>query len=85
MKDKKSRACGTIGLVGLCIGAGAAHGLDAQAPADSGPPRTAAAAAPSELQEVLVTGYRKSLTQSTEAKREAIGFIDQVKIGRAHV
>jgi TonB-dependent receptor len=76
VKDTKGRARGTIGLVGLCIGAGVAQGQEA--PADNGPPRAATAAAPSELQEVVVTGYRKSLTQSTEAKREAIGFIDQV-------
>ena len=77
MKDRKSHVYGTMGLVGLCIGVSAAHGQDLQAPADAGAAR-AASAAPSELQEVVVTGYRKSLTQSTEAKREAIGFIDQV-------
>ena len=75
MTDRKSRACATIGLLGLCIGAGAAHGQQAPTPTDSGPPPAAASA---ELQEVIVTGYRKSLTQSTEAKREATGFIDQV-------
>ena len=78
MRNRRSRACGTIGLVGVCIGAGTAHGQDIQASAASGPPRAASAAAPSELQEIVVTGYRKSLTESTEAKREATGFIDQV-------
>ena len=78
MKDRKSRAHGTIGLVGLCIGAGVAQGQQAPTLADNGPPPAAVPASPAELQEVLVTGYRKSLTQSTEAKREAIGFIDQI-------
>jgi TonB-dependent receptor len=40
--------------------------------------QTAPAAATPELQEVVVSGYRKSLTESTEAKRESIGFLDQV-------
>jgi TonB-dependent receptor len=67
-----------MGLASLCVSAGAALAQQAQAPPDNGPQPVAAAAAPGELQEVIVTGYRKSLTQSTEAKREAIGFIDQV-------
>jgi len=56
--------------------AGAAQGQQAPA-ADNGPPG-GGRAAPGELQEVVVTGYRKSLTQSTDAKREATGFIDQI-------
>ncbi len=53
------------------------QGALAQAPGDNGPPRSAPGEPP-DVQEVIVTGYRKSLTESTAAKREAIGFIDQV-------
>src|SRR5882757_2041965 len=75
-----SRACGYLGLIGACLGAASAvHGQQAQSLADNGPQRTSAGPnAPGDLQEVIVTGYRKSLTESTEAKREAVGFIDQV-------
>jgi TonB-dependent receptor len=62
----------------VSIGASTAHGQNVPAAADSGPPRAATAAVPADLQEVVVTGYRKSLTESTEAKRQATGFIDQV-------
>src|SRR3954462_10266178 len=51
----------------------------AVAHAQTGPERVAAADGPRpDVQEVVVTGYRKSLTQSTDAKRDAIGFIDEV-------
>ena len=53
MKDAKSRAREIIGLVGLCLSAGIAHGADAIPPS--------ATAAADEVQEVVVTGYRKSL------------------------
>lgn len=76
MKNSKDRALETVGLIGLCLSAGMAHGADAPAPADNNPSNPASAAG--EVQEVVVTGYRKSLTQSTDAKRDAIGFIDQV-------
>src|SRR4051812_32448017 len=52
-----------------------AHAADAPALADNSPSNPTATG---EVQEVVVTGYRKSLTQSTDAKRDAIGFIDQV-------
>jgi TonB-dependent receptor len=52
-----------------------AQGPDGAA-AENGPPRTAAA--PSEVQEVVVTGYRKSLEDATSAKRESITFSDSV-------
>jgi len=38
----------------------------------------AAAFGPPELQEVVVTGYRKSLEDATAAKRESITFSDSV-------
>jgi outer membrane receptor for ferrienterochelin and colicin len=58
------------------MGAGAAQGQQAQVPADNGPRRVAEA--PAELQEVIVTGYRKSLADATSAKRESITFSDSV-------
>jgi TonB-dependent receptor len=77
---EKSLACGYLGLVGACLGAASAvHGQQAQTPADNGPQASNAGPnAPADLQEVIITGYRKSLTESTEAKRDATGFIDQV-------
>lgn len=77
---QKSRVYGYLNLIGVCLGAAsAAHGQQAQPSADNGPPRAGAGSNTyAELQEVTVTGYRKSLTESTEAKRDATGFLDQV-------
>src|SRR3954465_879001 len=77
VKNSKGRARETIGFIGLCFTAGMAQGADGPAPADNKTSNPTSAAA-WEVQEVVVTGYRKSLTQSTDAKREAIGFIDQI-------
>ena len=79
MRDK-SLACGYLGLIGCCLGAASAvHGQQAPTTADNGPPASSAGPnAPADLQEVIITGYRRSLTESTEAKRDATGFIDQV-------
>jgi TonB-dependent receptor len=75
---QKSRSYGYLGLIGAFV-ASAVHGQQAQTSADSSPPRPDAGSNTFvDLQEVVVTGYRKSLTESTEAKREATGFIDQV-------
>jgi TonB-dependent receptor len=73
VKDRKFRALGiglSIGFTGLSIGAGVARGDEAQT--------TAGPTAPPELQEVVVTGYRKSLEDATTAKRESITFSDSV-------
>ncbi|MBV8803561.1 MAG: TonB-dependent receptor, partial [Sinobacteraceae bacterium] len=75
MEDFKSRAGATAGLISLSLITGIACGQDGPAPAQGG---SQAAGGAAELQEVIVTGYRKSLTESTEAKREATGFIDQI-------
>jgi TonB-dependent receptor len=66
-----------MGLVSLCVSAGALA-QQAQARPDSGPQHLAAAGAPAELQEVVVTGYRKSLEDATSAKRDSITFTDSV-------
>ena len=56
-----------------------ALGAAAVAQAQTGPARVADASDSSpDLQEVIVTGYRRSLEESTQAKRDAIGFIDQI-------
>src|SRR5215469_7881624 len=38
----------------------------------------AAEAAPGTVEEVVITGYRKSLTEATEAKRDSTTFTDSV-------
>ncbi|HEV7443384.1 MAG TPA: hypothetical protein VGO18_12375, partial [Steroidobacteraceae bacterium] len=77
MENRKPRACAIMGLVSLCVSAGALA-QQAQARPDSGPQHLAAAGAPAELQEVVVTGYRKSLEDATSAKRDSITFTDSV-------
>jgi TonB-dependent receptor len=77
---QKYLAYSYLGLIGVCLGAtSAARGQQAPTPADTGPERPAAS--PDTLpvlEEIVVTGYRKSLSESTAAKRDAIGFLDQV-------
>ena len=75
MRDLKLRAGATAALVILCRGPGTAHAQEGPTPPPGGAQRPVEAP---QLQEVIVTGYRRSLTESTEAKRDAIGFIDQV-------
>ena len=70
MKDYRS-------LLGLIVGVGALGATTAQA--QTGPERAASADESSpDVQEVVITGYRRSLEESTQAKRDAIGFIDQI-------
>ena len=71
MKDNRS-------LSGWIVGIGALAAA-AAAQAQTGPERVAAAADSSpDVQEVVITGYRRSLEESTQAKRDAVGFIDQI-------
>jgi len=74
VKDRKTLAQAAVSLLGLFAAAAIAQ---AQNQNQTTPPPPAAAPS-GDLQEVVVTGYRRSLTQSTDAKRDAIGFIDQV-------
>jgi len=69
VKDARSsaRARTAMGFIGLGVGMGSA--LAQTAPPPSGP---------GELQEVVVTGYRKSLEDATTAKRESITFGEAV-------
>ena len=55
----------------ICIAAVLGHAQLAQA-------QETAAASSAELEEVVVTGYRQSLENSTAAKRDAVGFVDAI-------
>jgi TonB-dependent receptor len=71
VKDSRSLLGWIVGV--LALGAAAA------AQAQTGPERGAAGNdSSSDVQEVIVTGYRRSLEESTQAKRDAVGFIDQI-------
>jgi len=71
VKDNRS-------LSGLIVGI-AALGAAALARGQTAPERPAAANdSTADVQEVVITGYRRSLEESTQAKRDAVGFIDQI-------
>jgi TonB-dependent receptor len=75
----RARGLGVLALVGCALMNGASVFAQGQGPdvaAENGPPHSAAAA--SDVQEVVVTGYRKSLEDATSAKRESITFSDSV-------
>jgi hypothetical protein len=59
-------------LLGMCV-AGVVGQAQAQAPQQN-----TATPASSTLEEVIVTGFRQSLENSTEAKRDAVGFVDAI-------
>ncbi len=63
------RRSGHASILGACIAAivGSAPTVQAAETASSQP-----------LEEVIVTGFRKSLEDSTDAKREAVGFVDAI-------
>ena len=71
MNIRKSYVAGRASVLGICIGAviGQVH---AQAPAPASTP------ASDSLEEVIVTGFRQSLQNSTDAKRESVGFVDAI-------
>ncbi|MDB5687016.1 MAG: TonB-dependent receptor, partial [Rhizorhabdus sp.] len=68
---------GATMLAGLAAPAFAQTATQDAAPVAS-PPPAAAAAAPDANEELVVTGYRRSLTESTTAKRDATGFTDSI-------
>ena len=70
MNTRNSAAVGRASVLGMCIGAafGQAHAQQAQT----------TPGASETLEEVVVTGFRQSLESSTEAKREAVGFVDAI-------
>ena len=58
-----------LGCVGIAaLGAPPAAAQDQQAATQEG----------QELEEVVVSGFRRSLTDATTAKRESVGFVDSV-------
>jgi TonB-dependent receptor len=65
VKIRKPYSIGGMGLLGLCMGVGVAQAQTT--PAQS-----------QELEEIIVTGFRQSLQNSTDAKREAVGFVDSI-------
>jgi TonB-dependent receptor len=65
----------SAGLLGLCVATAIAQ---AQSNTQTTAPPSTTSPPSGELQEVVVTGYRASLTESTDAKRNAIGFVDQI-------
>jgi TonB-dependent receptor len=73
MKSSKVAFACRTGLLGICV-AGVLANTQAVAQA-----QTSSTPAGSEsLEEVIVTGYRQSLQDSTEAKRESVGFVDAI-------
>ena len=58
----------------LCVAAALSQGAWAQNATKS----TEAASGGDNLEELVVTGYRKSLTESTDFKKESVGFADGV-------
>ncbi len=71
MNSSKPHAVGRASFLGLCIAA-----VLAQAQAQAA--ETSSTGATEPLEEVIVTGFRQSLVNSTEAKREAVGFVDAI-------
>src|SRR5690242_4422156 len=57
----------------LCVGAALSQSALAQTAAQS---TTSTAANSDNLEELVITGYRKSLTDSTKFKKESLGFVD---------
>jgi iron complex outermembrane recepter protein len=64
MKSRQPVSIGSLGLLSLCVGAGAY----AQGTQSSEQP----------LEEVIVTGFRGSLEVALEAKRESVNFTDSI-------
>jgi TonB-dependent receptor len=71
VNSSKPHAVGRASFLGLCIAA-----VLAQAQAQAA--ETSSTGATEPLEEVIVTGFRQSLVNSTEAKREAVGFVDAI-------
>ncbi len=75
-RAQRAALLGATMLAGLVAPVHAQSATQDAAPVASPP---AAAASPAEdAGEVIVTGYRRSLAQSTTAKRDATGFTDSI-------
>ena len=64
---RKTRRAKALLMAATCLAGGFAAPAFAQAPPGAG-----------EVEEIVVTGFRQSLAESTEAKREAVGFSDSI-------
>ncbi|NLG77474.1 MAG: TonB-dependent receptor plug domain-containing protein, partial [Xanthomonadaceae bacterium] len=64
MRTRRLVSIGSMGLLGVCVGAGAyaQNSQEGDAP----------------LEEVIVTGFRGSLELALEAKRESVNFTDSI-------
>lgn len=83
MENGKPDTVSAARVLSLCIAAIIAQSQQAQAAEAAAAPASAAqttAQTPTQttLEEVIVTGFRKSLEDSTAAKREATGFVDAI-------
>jgi TonB-dependent receptor len=65
VKLRKHLSIGGIGLLGMWVGAATAQAQTTPAQSE-------------ELEEIVVTGFRQSLQNSTDAKRESVGFTDTI-------
>lgn len=64
-------------VLGICI-AGVIAQAQAQTQTQSSPPAANAASTSGPLEEVIVTGFRQSIQDSTDAKRDSVGFVDAI-------
>jgi TonB-dependent receptor len=65
VKLRKHLSIGGIGLLGMWVGTAAAQSQTTPAQSE-------------QLEEIVVTGFRQSLQNSTDAKRESVGFTDSI-------
>jgi TonB-dependent receptor len=73
-----ARRAHRVALLGATMLAGFATPALAQDAAPVAAPPPAAAAVPADQSEIVVTGYRRSLAESTQAKRAATSFTDSI-------
>lgn len=74
MKNRRSYPSARASVLGLCIAAIIAQAQEARGAESSTPPPAQTAS----LEEVIVTGFRQSLANAAEAKRESTNFTDSV-------
>jgi TonB-dependent receptor len=71
--QKISRAAKSSAYLSLCVAAALSQGAFAQSAKNS-----TASGSGDGLEELVVTGYRKSLSESTDFKKESVGFVEGV-------
>jgi len=75
MHQSKFRRTPLAAGIAFALGASASNPVFAQ---DTAPETAAPSEAPQELEEIVVTGIRSSLTRSMDIKRDAIGVVDAI-------